>query len=127
MLGYLDHDDAHIFDVRTAAEWQFVGTPDLEGKNAKYIQSELFEYPGMAFNNNFITDFDNQFSGNKESLIFCLCRSGARSQKAAEILRDLGYKNLFNITDGFEGDLNNKSQRSSASGWKFSGLPWKQS
>jgi rhodanese-related sulfurtransferase len=123
----LEKEDSFLIDVRSAAEWQFVGCPDLKEFKATYLQISLYEYPEMSFNNNFITKIQEQGNITKNSNIIFICRSGIRSRKAAQLISDLGYKNIYNISDGFEGELDEYSHRNTLSGWKKSGLPWKQS
>ena len=59
--------------------------------------------------------------------IFLICRSGKRSAEAAEILNKDGYRNLFNVNDGFEGNKDKDGHRNSINGWRFNNLPWEQS
>jgi rhodanese-related sulfurtransferase len=58
--------------------------------------------------------------------LFLMCRSGVRSLNAAKFLISCGYNYSFNVSDGFEGDKNNRSQRSTINGWAYHNLPWKQ-
>lgn len=120
----IQQEDSFLLDVRTEAEWDFVGTPVVNA--ARYIQISFMEYPGMLVNNDFILEFNKKFTGNKQSNIFCLCRSGARSHKVAEILELQGFTAVYNLIDGFEGEVDSNQQRSNVSGWKFNGLPWRQ-
>ena len=120
----LQEDDSYLIDVRTSAEWNFVGVPLYDPH--KLIKLSLFEYPDMSFNSDFLNEFNKLFKGSKNSKLFCLCRSGVRSQQAAEIFETAEFKNIYNIIDGFEGNTDNNRQRNQISGWKFSGLPWEQ-
>ena len=65
-------------------------------------------------------------NNNKAVKIFFMCRSGARSDQAAEEFSYTGYP-CYNIEHGFEGDLNDDGQRGKTNGWKASNLPWRQS
>ena len=56
-----------------------------------------------------------------------LCRSGARSATAGEMLVNNGYTNVYNVLEGFEGDKDENGHRSTINGWRFHGLPWEQS
>jgi rhodanese-related sulfurtransferase len=58
-----------------------------------------------------------------DSLILLLCRAGERSARAADELTRLGYRNVYSIVDGFEGDIGADGTRS-VNGWKNAGLPW---
>lgn len=118
--------DAVLVDVRTRAEWAFVGVPDLSdlGKMAAFI--EWKRYPDMSQNDGFLTDLDKLMGDKRDAAVFFLCRSGARSQAAATAATEVGYARAFNIEDGFEGPLNPARHRGSAGGWKAEGLPWAQ-
>ena len=58
--------------------------------------------------------------------IFLICRSGKRSLEAGELLIQEGFNKVYNIADGFEGELNDQHHRSALGGWRFDGLPWEQ-
>ncbi len=118
--------DAVLVDVRSRAEWAFVGVPDLSdiGRTAAFI--EWKRYPDMAQNEGFLTDLDKVMGDKREAAVFFLCRSGARSQAAAIAATEVGYARAYNIEDGFEGPLNAERHRGSAGGWKTEGLPWAQ-
>lgn len=121
------HDDlsAALIDVRTSAEWHFIGIPDLVSLNKKTILIEIRSLPNMEKNPKFEKDVSNVIA-DKDTNIFFICRTGARSREAAIEIAKLGYKNCFNIAYGFEGELDNLFHRSNVSGWKASQLPWKQ-
>jgi rhodanese-related sulfurtransferase len=121
---------AQLIDVRTLAEWNFVGLPDLAplGRRAHCIEWQQF--PSMAPNPDFVAAATGAIQGagaDKETPILLLCRSGARSRAAARALTGAGYAKAFNISDGFEGDLDGERHRGITNGWKAAGLPWKQS
>jgi len=67
-----------------------------------------------------------QLKINQEDLIFSICRSGHRSQEAANYINKLGYKNCYNVSDGFEGYKDLGNHRAQVNGWKYNLLPWKQ-
>ena len=116
---------AQIVDVRTSAEWNFVGLPDLSGVNREVQLVEWQSYPTMAANPEFVTQVSS-VNTDKNVPLFFLCRSGARSRAAAIAMTRAGYTRAYNIVGGFEGDLNAERHRGTASGWKASGLPWRQ-
>jgi len=123
--------DAHaqLVDVRTDAEWNFVGVPDLSALNRQTLLCEWQRFP-PASNPNFTAEVEaalKQTNYRKGSPLFFLCRSGARSRAAAIAMTRLGYGPCFNVADGFEGALDQSKHRGSAAGWKASGLPWIQS
>jgi rhodanese-related sulfurtransferase len=58
--------------------------------------------------------------------IVLICRSGNRSQEAGEALERAGFTKVYNVANGFEGEMNEHHQRNSIAGWRFDGLPWEQ-
>ena len=116
---------AQLVDVRTEAEWNFVGLPDLgpAGKQAVLIPWQV--YPSMARNDDFV-DHLKQAGFTPEHHIYFLCRSGQRSFAAAQAAQAAGFPHAFNIADGFEGAVDANGHRGVAAGWKAEGLPWRQ-
>lgn len=118
-----------LIDVRTQAEWAWVGVPDLKalGKTPLYLEWQSF--PSMQVDENFATRLTAMLesAGVKQGapLIF-LCRSGARSRHTAVAMTNAGWAHCFNISDGFEGPLDASRHRSAIGGWKAAGLPWTQ-
>lgn len=119
--------DSHsaLVDVRTPAEWSFVGTPDLTGLGKMLVRVPWQNYPEMALNPRFTEELARA-GVSKGETVFFLCRSGARSRAAAEAMTALGYRRCFNIADGFEGPRDSEAHRGRLVGWKASGLPWTQ-
>ena len=125
--GSLKNDaSAQLVDVRTTAEWNFVGLPDLSSTNREVQLVEWQSYPTMAPNPAFVAQV-SAANPDKNAPIFFLCRSGARSRAAAIAMTRAGYTRAYNIAGGFEGDLNPERHRGQHNGWKASGLPWRQS
>ena len=103
-----------LLDVRTNDEWEQVGKPDGETIGLKTYFLSLQFGVERTFNKNFVQEFKNlKITQDKE--ILAICRSGARSQFAAELLTKENYT-CSNISDGFEGNNENI-------GWKMCGLP----
>ncbi len=122
----LDDDAAaQVVDVRTDAEWTYVGLPDLAeaGKQPVLIPWQLF--PSGQVNAAF-TDQMKQAGLTPEHKIYFLCRSGVRSLAAAQAAQAAGFPHAFNIADGFEGPPDEAGHRGTVTGWKASGLPWRQ-
>lgn len=117
-----DNADAVLVDVRTTAEWSFVGLPDLTSIGKRVRQAEWTRFPTGDPNPDFMTQATDGVSGDQPVLL--LCRSGARSRAAAEMLEAAGYPTVFNVTAGFEGNLDANGHRHG--GWKDQ-LPWQQS
>lgn len=118
---------AQLVDVRTAAEWNFVGLPDLSSLGREPLLVEWQSFPTMHANLTFVADTERAGAPAKDAPVLLLCRSGVRSRAAAIALTAAGYSRAYNIAGGFEGDLDGERHRGRKSGWKASGLPWKQS
>ena len=116
-----DNPRAVLLDVRTSAEWQFVGRPSFE--RSVGIQWQTFPYG--AQNPTFLEEVADA-GLSQETPLYVLCRSGVRSQAAAEALKEAGYKDLTNVSDGFEGAKNASGRRGILNGWKAANLPWNQ-
>jgi rhodanese-related sulfurtransferase len=119
---------AQLIDVRTRAEWTYVGLADLSPLGKQPILVEWQTYPDNRLNDGFVARCSTELAERgavKDTALFFLCRSGARSQSAAHAMRSAGYTRCFNIAEGFEGPLDAR-QRRAAKGWKHDGLPWVQ-
>lgn len=117
--------EALLVDVRTEAEWTFVGLPDMDGSNARLACIAWQHYPGGAPNPGFLDTLAR--TAPPETPVLFLCRSGARSAAAARAATEAGYAHAFNVADGFEGPLDADGQRGRTAGWQAEGLPWRQS
>lgn len=118
--------NALLVDVRTRAEWAYVGLPDLATVGAEPILLEWQKFPDMTVDPNFGQALERACP-DKDTALYFLCRSGVRSLAAAREMRARGYANVFNISDGFEGPPDDSGHRGNRAGWKASGLPWRQS
>ena len=117
---------AQLVDVRTMAEWSFVGLPDLSGLGRTVHCVEWQSFPSMARNADFAPQLGAALGGRKDAAVLFLCRSGGRSRAAALATTQAGYTRAYNIAGGFEGDLDDTGRRGTMNGWKAAGLPWKQ-
>lgn len=117
--------DACLVDVRTEAEWRYVGFPDLGeiGKRTHCIGWQFF--PDNRLNERFVEDV-SALGIRPEQTVLLICRSGQRSRHAAIALTAAGYKTCFNVAEGFEGDKDGAGHRGTVGGWKVAGLPWGQ-
>ena len=97
-----DVPNAVLIDVRTEAEWNFVGVPVLDGVNRQPRFVQWITFPGGGLNADFMTQATKDLDPSQPVLF--LCRSGARSQAAAEAFDAAGFLSTHNITGGFEGD-----------------------
>ncbi|MBK8468888.1 MAG: rhodanese-like domain-containing protein [Candidatus Phosphoribacter sp.] len=116
--------DAVLVDVRTKAEWTYVGLPDLAALGKDVVLTEWVSYPGGVRNDAFVDELRRAGVGEGRSIYF-LCRSGVRSKHAADAATAAGLGPAYNIVDGFEGQLD-AGQHRGVGGWKASGLPWRQ-
>jgi rhodanese-related sulfurtransferase len=120
-----DNDRARLVDVRTDAEWAYVGVPDLSPLGRQAVLLSWQTYPTMQRNESFARQIEAQGPGPDDPLVF-LCRSGVRSRAAAQLMTAQGYRACYNIADGFEGPPDDSRHRGSRAGWKAEGLPWIQ-
>jgi rhodanese-related sulfurtransferase len=118
--------DAVLVDVRTQAEWSYVGTPDLSELGRQVVLAEWVGFPDGARNPRFLAAVEAAAADKETPLVF-LCRSGVRSIAAAEAATAAGYREAYNVTEGFEGPPDGTGHRGTAAGWKVRGLPWRQS
>lgn len=117
-----DNPAATLIDVRTDAEWRFVGLPDVSGLGRDLVCVEWVHSDGTP-NHDFARELAARVT--RGPAIF-LCRSGNRSIPAAETGESLGLSPSYNVLDGFEGQLDEESHRGRG-GWRAVGLPWTQS
>ncbi len=121
-----DDPDAVLVDVRTRAEWYFVGLPDLSELGKEVIGVEWVTYPEGAPNRRFLDDL-TEVGVLPDAPVAFLGRIGARSVAAAEAAAAGGFVKSYSVRDGFEGPLDRHGHRGTSAGWKFAGLPWIQS
>ena len=114
----LHQANAKLVDVRTRAEWDWVGrVPDA-------VEVELMSYPGNRPNQAFVEELEKKVP--KDAVVLFLCRSGGRSHNAAGFATQAGYGNCYNVLEGFEGDRDASGRRNTVGGWRAAGLPWTQ-
>ena len=116
---------ARLVDVRTDAEWAFVGLPDLSATGQDPVLIPWQMYPTMQVNGGFVEHL-RKAGLTPEHKIYFLCRSGVRSVAAANAAAAGGFANVFNIVDGFEGPPDVDGHRGVTAGWKADALPWQQ-
>jgi rhodanese-related sulfurtransferase len=122
-------EDAVLVDVRTRAEWTFVGLPDLSSLNKRVVTVEWQTFPDSQVDPEFSAKLASHLEKAgvpKDAELFFICRSGARSHSAAQVMAEAGYPRCRNVADGFEGPLDDRRQRGQVAGWKAAGLPWRQ-
>lgn len=121
-----EDSSAVLIDVRTPAEWAYVGVPDVSSLGKKVVFVPWLHFPSMELNARFAEQLEQIGIAKGQSLYF-ICRSGVRSKAAAQEMTRLGFSSCFNLQDGFEGNLDANRHRGSIGGWKAAGLPWVQS
>jgi rhodanese-related sulfurtransferase len=110
---------ARLIDVRTRAEWDYVG---------RVPGSALIEwntYPDGTRNQEFVDEL-RRTVGETDAPVLFLCRSGHRSDSAARAAAAAGYTRAFNVLEGFEGNKDADGHRGNLGGWRKAGLPWVQ-
>ena len=120
-----DDTNAVLVDVRTDAEWNFVGVPELSSLSKEPMLISWQRFPDMSQNHEFAFDLARAGVPSSAPALF-LCRSGARSAAAAEHCTAEGFANCYNIMEGFEGVPDADKHRGTISGWKMHALPWVQ-
>jgi len=110
---------ARLVDVRTQAEWEYVGR--VPGS----VLIEWNTFPSGQRNPQFLEQLQAEVAKTDEPVIF-LCRSGVRSHHAAITATQAGYSKSYNVLEGFEGDKDTHAHRNSVNGWRAAGLPWVQ-
>jgi len=109
---------AVLVDVRSSEERKFVG----------YVPGSIHVpwATGTALTRNprFLRELEARVG--KSDVILLLCRSGKRSALAAEAATRIGFTAAFNVSEGFEGDLDAGGQRGRVGGWRLHGLKWLQ-
>lgn len=118
---------AVLVDVRTTAEWRFVGVPDVSALDRDTVLVEWVSFPAGSRNPAFVDELARAGlqPGDGRPVVF-LCRSGRRSIGAATVATAAGFGPAYNVLEGFEGDLDADGHRG-GHGWRAAGLPWRQS
>ena len=123
-----ENPSAVLIDVRSNMEFLFIGHPVGSVHLAWIDEPEWEPNPNFAREvrelmlGKVICDHD---SGECPPILL-ICRSGRRSLVAGEVLIEAGFRNVYNVKEGFEGPRDEHHHRSTISGWRFEGLPWEQ-
>ncbi len=118
---------AVLLDIRSTMEFLFVGHP----KGAVHLA--WIDEPDWEVNPHFVTEARKLMLGGKISdreggsaPIILICRSGKRSKEAGKALIEAGFSDVYDVNEGFEGDLDEHHQRGTLGGWRYHKLPWTQ-
>lgn len=118
---------AILVDVRTRIELALTGGPDLSSVSREPVFAEWMTQQGR--NQKFMDELKRllaERSAGPDTPILFLCRTAGRSRMAAGELTAEGFRACYNISEGFEGELDTQGHRNTVSGWKARGLPWRQ-
>jgi rhodanese-related sulfurtransferase len=118
---------ALLIDIRSTMEYLFVGHP--QGA----VHLAWIDEPEWDVNPHFVTEIRKLVLGGLShddsqpgAPIILICRSGKRSLEAGRALLQAGFRDVYHIDEGFEGELDEHHHRSTSGGWRFRGLPWEQ-
>ena len=112
--------EALLIDVRSEIEFLFVGHP----KGAIHVSWN--DGPDWDINPHFVGEVKKLAGHGGERPVVLICRSGTRSVAAGEALVQAGFKSVYNVLHGFEGELDEQHHRGTVNGWRHDGLPWEQ-
>lgn len=121
-----ENSRALLIDVRSSMEYLFVGHA------VGSIHVPWIDEPDWVVNTNFVTDIRKLILGgvgedsHNTVPIILICRSGKRSKEAGMKLIGAGFTEIYNVDEGFEGELDAHHHRSTTGGWRFHNLPWEQ-
>ena len=120
-----DNPQALFVDVRSKAEYKYVGFPENS------ILIPWIDDPDWEPNPEVFSDLVMQELDGRENLlnteIILICRSGFRSNEALKCLENKGFTQVSHVASGFEGDLDENDHRGNLNGWRHDGMPWSQS
>lgn len=131
-----DANKVLFVDVRTPEEFEYVGHATPVDINIPFKKTDYSQWDSkknvyaMVNNDNFLMDLESALDArslDKSATIVLMCRSGDRSAVAANVLAKAGYKNVYTVYDGFEGDVAKSGENTgkrTVNGWKNAGLPW---
>ena len=116
-----------LIDVRSSMEFLFVGHP------VGSVHVPWIDEPEWIVNPDFVTEVRKVMLGgigvdehDSDAPVVLICRSGKRSLEAGKLLLNNGFADVYNVDEGFEGELDENHHRSTRGGWRFRGLPWEQ-
>lgn len=122
--------DAALVDVRTRAEWSFVGIADMGSLGKEPVLLEWQSFPNMTVDSEFAARLTAELAARglgAQAPLYFICRSGARSAAAAAVMTAASFAHCYNVAGGFEGRPDEHRHRGQIDGWKAEGLPWVQS
>ena len=118
-----DTKEAILIDCRTEKEWAIIGVPNLSELNKSLVKIELLR-EDQSVNPIFVEEASKYAESNTP--VYLICRSGARSASACQMLLNTGFVDVTNVAEGFEGNPDNQGNRATIDGWQFHDLPWQK-
>lgn len=116
-----------LIDVRSSMEYLFVG----HARGSVHVP--WIDAPSWTVNPNFVTEVRKVMLGGigigehaDDAPVLLICRSGKRSLEAGKLLKNNGFNDVYNVAEGFEGELDEHHRRSTVGGWRYHDLPWEQ-
>ena len=120
-----DNPQALFVDVRSKAEYKYVGFPE-NSILIPWIDDPDWESNPEAFSDSVMQELDGRENLLNTEIIL-ICRSGFRSNEALKCLENKGFTQVSHVASGFEGDLDENDHRGNLNGWRHDGMPWSQS
>ncbi len=120
-----DNPQALFVDVRSKAEYKYVGFPE-NSILIPWIDDPDWEPNPEAFSDAVMQELDGR-ENLSDTEIILICRSGFRSNEALKCLENKGFTQVSHVASGFEGDLDENDHRGNLNGWRHDGMPWSQS
>ena len=118
-----ENKDAMLIDCRTEREWEIIGVPDLSEIHKSLVKIELMRQD-QSVNPAFIEQITEL--AQQDTPLYLICRSGARSAAACQMLLEAGFIDVTNVAEGFEGNSQNKNNPEIIEGWQSHNLPWQK-
>ena len=118
-----ENKDAILIDCRTEREWEIIGTPDLSKINKSIVKIELLT-ENQSINSAFVEQVAEH--AQLDTPLYVICKSGARSGAACQILLKAGFSDVTNVAEGFEGNQTYFDRLEINNGWQGHNLPWKK-
>ena len=121
----VSQENAQLIDVRSVAEWNSAGVPDVSSLGRDTILVEWQQFPDMQVNKNFqdiVSKELEERGASEDTTLFFICQSGVRSRYAAEAMSAIGFKAAYNVMCGYRGG---GSEQGAVTGWKPENLPWR--
>tara|TARA_B100000989_G_C19237566_1_gene342581 strand:+ start:77 stop:478 length:402 start_codon:yes stop_codon:yes gene_type:complete len=118
-----ENKDAMLIDCRTEREWEVIGVPDLSQIDKSLTKIELLRQD-QSINPIFVEQIAEL--AQRDTPLYLICRSGARSASACQMLLKAGFIDVTNVSEGFEGHSQYQERTEIIEGWQSHNLPWKK-